>query len=71
MVGNRRLSNGEQTYRITALAMAKKPSVDFSGIGSGIWLRRGSAIGGAGDRRSSSEELSRRGFSSTLSNKEI
>ena len=28
---NRRLSNGEQVDRVTALAMGNKPSVDFSG----------------------------------------
>jgi hypothetical protein len=28
---NRRLSDGEQTNSVTALAMANKPSVDFSG----------------------------------------
>jgi hypothetical protein len=27
----RRLSNGEQVDRVTALAMANKPSVDFAG----------------------------------------
>lgn len=28
---NRRVSNGEQVSRVAALAMVRKPSVDFSG----------------------------------------
>ena len=34
---NRRVSNGEQVNRIAALAMSRKPSVDFSGY----WQRHG------------------------------
>jgi hypothetical protein len=36
---NRRLSNGEQVGRVAALAMARKPSVDFSGY----WQRHKTA----------------------------
>jgi transposase-like protein len=38
---NRRVSNGDQTYRVAGLAMKNKPSVDFSGY----WQRYLSATG--------------------------
>jgi hypothetical protein len=34
---NRRVSNGDQTYRIAGLAMKRKQSGDFTGIGRGIF----------------------------------
>jgi len=37
---NRRVSNGDQTERVAALAMKRKPSVDFSGY----WQRHVSAV---------------------------
>jgi len=40
---NRRVSNGDQVRRIAALAMARKPSVDFSGY----WQRRKALVGTA------------------------
>ena len=36
---NRRVSNGEQVHLVAGLAMARKPSVDFSGY----WQRHSAA----------------------------
>jgi hypothetical protein len=37
---NRRASNGEQAHRLSALAMKRKPSVDFSGY----WQRHAATV---------------------------